>query len=54
MKTSASTRGQIDGWSIVIEVVVAGSSWSCNDGGESHGGLWEVLMEVTLGRTTTT
>jgi hypothetical protein len=31
----------------VIEVVVAGSRWSCNDGGESHGGLWEVLMEVT-------
>jgi hypothetical protein len=47
MKTVASTRDQIDGWSIVIGVVIAGSSWSCNDGGKSHGGLWEVLMEVT-------
>jgi hypothetical protein len=47
MKTAASTRDQIVRWSIVIGVVVAGSSWCCNDGGEIHGGLWEVLMEVT-------
>jgi hypothetical protein len=39
MKTATLTRGQIDGWSIVIGVVVASSRWSCNDGGESHGRL---------------
>jgi hypothetical protein len=42
---AASTRGQINGWSIVIGVVVVGSKWSCNDGGESHGRL-DRLMEV--------
>ena len=39
MKTAASTRDQIDRWSIVIGVVVADSRWSSNDGGESHGRL---------------
>jgi hypothetical protein len=43
MKTTTLTRGQIDGWSIVIGVVVAGSRWSCDDGGESHGRLRQVF-----------
>jgi hypothetical protein len=45
MKTAASTHGQIDGWSIVIRVVVVSSRWSCNDGGESHGARL-MLMEM--------
>ena len=49
MKTAASTRDQIDGRSIVIWVVIAGSSWSCDDGGEGHDGLG-VLMEVACVR----
>jgi hypothetical protein len=48
-KTAASTRDQIDGRSIVIWVVIAGSSWSCDDGGEGHDGLG-VLMEVACFR----
>jgi hypothetical protein len=43
----ALTHDQIDGWSIVIGVAITGSRWSCNDGGESHGGL-DVLMEAGL------
>jgi len=39
MKTAASTRDQIDRWSIVIGVVIVGSSRSSNDGGENHGRL---------------
>jgi hypothetical protein len=31
--------------SIVIGVVVVGSKWNCNDGGESHGRL-DRLMEM--------
>jgi hypothetical protein len=42
MKTVASTRDQIDGWSIVIGVVIAGSSQSRDDGGESYGGLGHI------------
>ncbi|KAF8673343.1 hypothetical protein HU200_048903 [Digitaria exilis] len=39
IRATTSTRDQIDGRSIMIRVAVAGSRWSCNGGGESHGRL---------------
>ena len=47
---SASTRDQIDGWLVMIGVVVADSRWSSNNGGESHGRLSvdvDSLFQVT-------
>jgi len=38
MKTPASTCDHTDGRLVLIGVVVADSSWSSNNDGESHGG----------------
>jgi hypothetical protein len=44
MKTTASMHDQIDGSSIMIDVIIA---LLCNGGGESHGEL-DMLMKARL------